>query len=145
MKVDNIYELSDILSKKVQLPLYIYAVNAGFPSPAESYIDVKLDLNEYLIKRPSSTFLVRVSGESMIQAGIHHGDLLTVDRSITPTNGKIVIAAVNGECTVKRIQHTNGLFYLLPENDAYEPILVREFTDTLFIWGVVTHVIHPLL
>jgi DNA polymerase V len=81
----------------------------------------------------------------MIKAGIHNGDLLTVDRSITPTNGKIVIAVINGECTVKRIQYKNNILYLLPENDEYEPIVIKEFTDTLFVWGVVTNVIHPLL
>jgi DNA polymerase V len=145
MKISEIYEIADILANKIQLPLYTYAVSAGFPSPADDYVDLKLDLNEYLIKRPSSTFLVRVRGESMIKAGIHNGDLLTVDRSITPTNGKIVIAVINGECTVKRIQYKNNILYLLPENDEYEPIVIKEFTDTLFVWGVVTNVIHPLL
>jgi DNA polymerase V len=145
MKISEIYEIADILENKIQLPLYTYAVSAGFPSPADDYVDLKLDLNEYLIKRPLSTFLVRVRGESMIKAGIHNGDLLTVDRSITPTNGKIVIAVINGECTVKRIQYKNNILYLLPENDEYEPIVIKEFTDTLFVWGVVTNVIHPLL
>jgi DNA polymerase V len=131
--------------EKLELPLFNCSISAGFPSPADDYIDLKLDLNEYLIKRPSSTFLVRVSGESMIKAGIHDGDLLTVDRSITPTDGKIVIAVINGECTVKRIQYKNNILHLLPENDAYQPIIIKEFSDSVFIWGVVTNVIHPLL
>lgn len=144
MQVVEIFELAGEV-EKVKLPLYNCSVSAGFPSPADDYIDLKLDLNDYLIKRPSSTFLVRVSGESMIKAGIHDGDILTVDRSITPTDGKIVIAVINGECTVKRIQYKNNVLHLLPENDAYAPIIIKEFSDTIFIWGVVTNVIHPLL
>lgn len=144
MQVVEIFEITDDL-RKVKLPLYNCSVSAGFPSPADDYIDLKLDLNEYLIKRPSSTFLVRVSGQSMIKAGIHDGDLLTVDRSITPTEGKIVVAVINGECTVKRIQYKNNILHLLPENDAYKPIIIKEFSDSVFIWGVVTNVIHPLL
>jgi DNA polymerase V len=143
MQVAEIYALAQGASK-LELPLFVHPVSAGFPSPAEDYIDLKLDLNEFLIKRPSSTFLVRVSGNSMIKAGIHHGDILTVDRSITPTEGKIVVAVINGDCTVKRIQYKNDILLLLPENDQYQPIQVKEFTDTLYIWGVVTHVIHPL-
>jgi DNA polymerase V len=143
MQIAEIYALAQGASK-LELPLFVHPVSAGFPSPAEDYIDLKLDLNEFLIKRPSSTFLVRVSGNSMIKAGIHHGDILTVDRSITPTEGKIVVAVINGDCTVKRIQYKNDILLLLPENDQYQPIQVKEFTDTLYIWGVVTHVIHPL-
>lgn len=145
MRISELYEAAGILENKIQFPLFNYAVSAGFPSPADDYIDIKLDLNEYLVKRPASTFFVRVRGESMVKAGIHDGDLLTVDRSITPTSGKIVIAVINGECTVKRIHYKNNILYLLPENDAYEPIMIRECTDTVFVWGVVTHVIHPLL
>ncbi|QHT66412.1 translesion error-prone DNA polymerase V autoproteolytic subunit [Rhodocytophaga rosea] len=145
MRISELYDTIGIIENKIQLPLFNYAVSAGFPSPADDYIDIKLDLNEYLIKRPASTFLVRVKGESMTKAGIYDGDLLTVDRSILPGNGKIVIAVINGECTVKRIQYKNDILYLLPENDAYEPIIIKEPTDTVFVWGVVTHVIHPLL
>lgn len=144
MRVLEIIEIS-VEANKITLPLYNCSVSAGFPSPADDYIDLKLDLNEYLIKRPSSTFLVRVSGSSMIKAGIHDGDLLTVDRSITPTDGKIVVAVINGEWTVKRIQYKNNILQLLPENDAYQPIIIKEFSDSVFIWGVVTNVIHPLL
>lgn len=144
MQVVEIYEVKAGV-KRLELSLFTCAVSAGFPSPAEDYIDSKLDLNEYLIKRPASTFLVRVSGNSMIKVGIHHGDILTVDRSITPTDGKIVVAVINGECTVKRIQYEENTLYLLPENDDYKPIEVKEFTDSLYIWGVVTNVIHPLL
>ncbi len=144
MQVVEIFKIAGNVSE-VKLPLYNCSISAGFPSPADDYIDLKLDLNEYLIKRPSSTFLVRVSGESMIKAGIHDGDILTVDRSITPSDGKIVVAVINGECTVKRIQYTNNILHLLPENDAYAPIIIKEFSDSVFIWGVVTNVIHPLL
>ena len=144
MRILEIYNLEAGI-QRLELSLFTCTVSAGFPSPAEDYIDLKLDLNEYLIKRPASTFLVRVSGNSMIKAGIHHGDILTVDRSITPTDGKIVVAVINGECTVKRIQYELNTLYLLPENDEYKHIEVKEFTDTLYIWGVVTNVIHPLL
>jgi DNA polymerase V len=143
----QVLEFYDIKAgvQRLELSLFTCSVSAGFPSPADDYIDLKLDLNQYLIKRPASTFLVRVSGDSMINVGIHHGDILTVDRSITPTDGKIVIAVINGECTVKRIQYEENTIFLLPENDDYRPIEVKEFSDTLFIWGVVTNVIHPLL
>lgn len=144
MRVYEIHKLTKDAAT-VKLHLYNCSVSAGFPSPADDYIDLKLDLNTHLIKRPSSTFLVRVSGESMIKAGIHTGDLLVIDRSIDPSDGRIVIAVINGESTVKRIQYKNNLLYLLAENDAYTPIVVKEFSDSLFIWGVATSVIHSLL
>jgi DNA polymerase V len=86
-----------------QLPLYANKISAGFPSPADDYIEMKLDLNTHLIKHPAATFFVRVSGDSMLNAGINSGDLLIVDRSIEPVDGKIVIVALNGELTVKRL------------------------------------------
>ncbi len=144
MQVAEIYEITAGI-QHLKLSLFTCAVSAGFPSPAEDWVDSKLDLNEYLIKRPSSTFLVRVSGSSMIKAGIHDRDILIVDRSIAPTEGKIVIAVVHGECTVKRIKFKGESLLLMPENDAYPPIEIQEFSDTLYIWGVVTNVIHPLL
>jgi len=124
-----------------RLPLYQCAVAAGFPSPGDDEIDQMLDLNELLVKRPAATFFVRVSGDSMIKAGIHHNDIIVVDRSIKPEDGKIVIAAVNGELTVKRLYQKKGVIKLLPENDAYRPIELPEESD-LHIWGVVTSVIH---
>ncbi len=118
-------------------------VSAGFPSPAEDYIEGSLDLNKYLIKHPAATFFVRVAGSSMIDAGIHDGDILVVDRSLKPSDRKIVIAAVNGELTVRRIRTTKDKIALISENRDYEPLQVEE--ETAFeVWGVVTSVIHPL-
>ena len=124
-----------------QLPLYASTVRAGFPSPADDYIDMHIDLNEYLISHQASTFIVRASGDSMIGSGIHSGDLLIVDRSLEPAQGKIVIAAINGELTVKRLRILDGRVQLLPDNDSYPPIDISEDLE-LVIWGVVTFVIH---
>lgn len=126
-----------------RLPLYQTSVSAGFPSPAEDEVDQELDLNELLIKHPVATFFLKVSGDSMIKAGIHNGDILVVDRSLSPGNGKVVIAAVNGELTVKRLQMRGKRVLLVPENDAYPILEVTEEMD-FRIWGVVTNVIHSL-
>ena len=93
---------------KVPLPLFAGKVAAGFPSPADDYIEKSLDLNELLVQKPAATFFVRAQGESMLGAGIHPNDILVVDRSIDPVPGKIVICALNGELTVKRLEHHNG-------------------------------------
>lgn len=124
-----------------QIPLYSSTVRAGFPSPADDYIEDFLDLNHYLINHPAATFMVRASGDSMTDAGIQSGDLLVVDRSINVTHGKIVIAAINGELTVKRLSKRNGRILLMPENNQYPPIDITDEQD-LVIWGVVIHVIH---
>jgi DNA polymerase V len=129
--------------KRRRCPFYQSAVTAGFPSPADDEMEGKLDLNELLIKHPAATFFLRVVGSSMVKAGIHHGDILLVDRSLEPTHGRIVIAAVNGELTVKRLYRQGELIQLVAENEAYAPIPITEDTD-LHIWGVVTNVIHAL-
>lgn len=126
-----------------KLPLYSSSVSAGFPSPAEDYIESMLDLNEYLIHHPAATFLVRAKGSSMINAGINSGDILIVDRSIKPIHGKIVIAAIDGELTVKRLYQKDGVVKLRPDNPEFTDILVTEMMDSV-IWGVVTNVIHPV-
>lgn len=126
-----------------EIPLYCASVSAGFPSPAEDYLEAKLDLNELLIKRPAATFFVRVSGDSMQNAGIYDGDILIVDRSLKPTDGKIVIAAVDGQLTVKRLQKTSKGLFLMPENPQYTSIEIKPESD-LYIWGVVTSVIHQV-
>ncbi len=115
-------------------------VAAGFPSPAQDYIERRLDLNEHLIRRPSATFFVRVTGESMTGAAILDGDLLIVDRSIEPRSGKIIIASLAGELTVKRLLIENETVTLIPENPSFSPIHVAE-PDDFEIWGVVTAVI----
>lgn len=125
------------------LPIYLSKVSAGFPSPAEDSLADKLDLNEYLIKHPASTFLVRANGDSMINAGIHENDILIIDRSITPTDGKIVIVAIDGHLTVKRLKKIKDKILLIPENPAYQPIEINEGSE-LHIWGVVTNVIHSV-
>ncbi len=122
-------------------PLYTSTVRAGFPSPADDYIEKHLDLNSHLIKHPAASFFVTASGDSMLKAGIHSGDLLVVDRSINPVNDHIVIAALNGELTVKRLSRAHGRVRLMPENDEFEPIDISD-EDELVIWGVVTYVIH---
>lgn len=129
--------------KSTELPLYTNSISAGFPSPAEDFIDKKLDLNEYLIKNPLTTFFVKVSGNSMINAGIYDGDILIVDKSIDASNNKIIIGVINGEFTVKRISKKNNKLFLLPANDNYDPIEVTEQMD-FKIWGVVVHSIHKL-
>lgn len=127
--------------KFLPLPLYLSKVSAGFPSPAENDIAERLDLNEYLIKHPAATFLVRANGQSMVNAGINENDILVVDRSLTPTDGKIVIAAVDGQLTVKRLKIKNGQLTLLAENPKHKPIEILEGNE-VYIWGVVTNVIH---
>ena len=133
--------LSFIENNGYKLPLYTCSVSAGFPSPADDYTDKSLDLNEHLIKNPSATFFVRVSGDSMVGAGIHDGDTLIVDRSIEPTNNKIVVAAIDGQLTVKRILKKTNKIFLMPENEKYSPIELSESND-ITIWGVVTTVLH---
>lgn len=124
-----------------RLPLYGSKVRAGFPSPADDFIESRLNLNDYLIKRPASTFLVRAEGESMLNVGIHCGDILIVDKSIEPIHGKIVIAAIDGELTVKRLYKKEGIIKLNAENPHYSDINITEEQETV-IWGVVTNVIH---
>ncbi len=130
------------MSKKTQkIPLYISRVSAGFPSPADDFLEKNLDLNTYLIKHPTATFFVRVQGDSMINGGIRSGDILIVDRSLEKTNNKIVIALINGEFTVKRIKKNGDKVWLMAENPRYRPIEINSNME-FEIWGVVTHVIH---
>ena len=141
LKIKKIYSFNK--KNNIKLPLYISSIKAGFPSPADDYIEKNLDLNDFLIKHPSSTFFLKVEGESMIDAGIHSGDILIVDRSLEPKNNKIIIAALNGELTVKRIKKYKSKLFLVPENDKYEPIEITKEMD-FSIWGIVTFVIHPV-
>ena len=127
----------------VDIPLFTGKVAAGFPSPADDYIEKTLDLNDLLIQKPAATFFVRAEGESMLGAGIHPNDMLVVDRSIEPVVGKIVICALNGELTVKRLKAIGNEIILGAENPSYKDILVQEAID-LVIWGVVTNVIHSV-
>ncbi|WP_408005376.1 LexA family protein [Pseudodesulfovibrio sp. S3-i] len=128
---------------RLQLGLAGESVAAGFPSPAEEYLEKTLDLNEYLVPRPEATFFVRVSGDSMIGASIHHGDILVVDRSQTPRPGNVIIALVDGEFTVKRLRKTPTGLELAPENPDFTPIPLSEETE-FQVWGVVLHVVHKV-
>jgi DNA polymerase V len=130
-------------STKWARPLFLASVSAGFPSPAEDYIEGRLDLNRHLIKHPAATFFVRVAGDSMIGAGIHPGDILVVDRALEPQDSNVVIAVIDGELTVKRISQRLGKLFLVPDNQAYEPLEIVE-TMEFEVWGVVTSVIHSL-
>ena len=131
-------------SKKVTTSLFLDSVSAGFPSPATDYLENKLDLNEYLVKHPAATFIVKASGTSMIEADILSGDLLIVDRSVTPKNDNIVIASVFGDLTVKKIRKKGPTLFLVSANNEYPSIEVKEEMEC-FIWGVVTYVIHKAI
>lgn len=127
----------------LQLPYVDNGISAGFPSPALDFVDVSIDLNRHLIKNPSATFYGRVKGESLKNAGINNNDLLIIDRSIEPINGKIAVCYIDGEFTAKRIKISKKEIWLIPENEQYPSIRVTEDNQFL-IWGIVTHVIKSL-
>ena len=131
-------------SKKTKIKLYTTSISAGFPSPAEDHMDISLDINEYLVKHPSSTFYIYVKGDSMIDSGIFDGDLLIVDRSLEVKSNSVVVAVIDGEFTVKKIKKDSGNLYLIPQNKKYKPILLENNMD-FQIWGIVTHTIHHFL
>lgn len=147
IKIDNSCSLlfadffQPMIGKEQTLPIFSTSIAAGFPSPADDYIEQQLDLNQFIIKHPTATFFVRVQGESMRDAGIQSGDILVVDRSVAPAHGKIVVAVMDGEFTVKRIHLEGNDVFLVPENSAYSRLKVSP--DSQFqVWGVVTYVIH---
>lgn len=123
------------------LPLFETGVKAGFPSPAEEEMSTPLNLSEHLISHPASTFFIRVVGDSMQGVGIFSGDLLIVDRSLQASNGKIIVALINGEFTVKRLIINKDSITLKAENPNYPSIQVKNDSD-FTVWGVVTYVIH---
>ena len=131
------------LNQPQAFPLYSSKVSAGFPSPADDNLEKSLDLNSYLVKRPAATFFVRVNGDSMINAGINDNDILVVDRSIKPSHGKVIIAVLDGQMTVKRLYKRSGKVILMPENNLYKPIEINDETN-MEIWGVVTSSVHFL-
>ncbi|MDP2176170.1 MAG: translesion error-prone DNA polymerase V autoproteolytic subunit [Bacteroidota bacterium] len=132
---------ADTLSS-VPLP-FSGPVSAGFPSPAEEYTELSLDLNQSLIKNPSSTFYARVKGHSMIDAGIKEGDILIIDKSLEPGNGKKAVCYIDGEFTLKTIKKEKNKLWLMPANETYQPIEIKEEND-FTIWGIVTYVIHKM-
>jgi DNA polymerase V len=125
----------------LRLPLVSASVEAGFPSPADDHLERGIDLNEELIRNPAATFLVRVKGDSMRDAGIHSGDVLIVDKSLAPTDRKIVVAMIDGNFTVKRFRKRGGQVFLEAENPEFPPIEVTEGQE-LSIFGVVSYIIH---
>ncbi len=140
-KVTEIYRASAEIS--LPRPLLASNISAGFPSPAQDYIEDNLDLNQFLISHPAATYFVKVEGYSMINAGIYPDDILIVDRAAEPLHKKIVIAVVDGELTVKRLFKEKNKWFLLPDNDEFTPIeITREMEVN--IWGVVTYAIHKM-
>jgi len=134
----NIYSANT--ESSLSLPVIGSKITAGFPSPADDFLDLSIDLNEELVKNKASTFYGRVKGESMKDAGINDGDLLIIDKSLEPQNNKIAVCFIDGEFTVKRIKFTKDVCWLVAENEAYAPIKATKDNDFL-IWGIVIHVI----
>ena len=146
------HELSNVIIRTKQeqnliypmfLTFYKEAVECGFPSPARDFTEGTIDLNEELIPRPNSTFIVRARGDSMIGSGIYPGDLLIVDRSLSPRNGSIIIAVLDGELSVKGLKLNNDQVTLSSSNPNYSDVIVSEEMD-FTIWGVCTNVVHNL-
>lgn len=129
--------------QSIDLPLFSHKIAAGFPSPADDNLEETIDLNAAFVQSANTSFVVRVQGDSMKNAGILHGDQLVVDRSIEPTSGKIVIASIDGDLTVKRLERRANKVWLYPDNPAFQPIEIGEESE-LIIWGVVVSVLRKL-
>lgn len=124
-------------------PLYLSSVSAGWPSPAEDYVDSEINLHELAVRNPAATFFLRAAGESMIGVGIHDGDLLIVDRSLEAANNRVVIAAIDNELLVKKLTRRKNRVYLAPANRDFPEIDITD-REYVYIWGVVTYVLHKL-
>lgn len=122
------------------LPFANAGISAGFPSPAMDFMESKIDINALLIKHPQATFYARVSGNSMVNAGIENNDILVIDRSLEAESGAIAVCFLDGEFTLKRLRITQGAVLLVPENEAYEPIAITK-ENQFQVWGIVTYVI----
>lgn len=133
----------DCIPEDQRIPLYLSPVAAGFPSAADDYVDQQVNLHELLVHNSAATYFVRAVGDSMLGAGVHDGDLLVVDRSAEARSGRVVIAALDGELTVKRLVRRKGRALLLPENPAYPEIDITD-REHVHIWGVVTYAVHKL-
>src|SRR5690606_2808741 len=146
MQLKKLHQTPNIIFYRVEvktaleLQFISSGISAGFPSPADDFLDINIDLNKYLIKNPSTTFYGRVRGNSMMDVGIHDGDLLIIDKSLEPVNNKIAVCFIDGEFTVKRIKIEKNIIWLIAENKDYKPIKVTKDNDFI-IWGIVTNVI----
>lgn len=116
-------------------------VAAGFPSPADDFIEMEINLQDYIVKNKEATFCVKVEGTSMTKAGINSGDIMIVDRALHPKHNDIVLAVIDGEFTVKRIAVNENSLYLIPENDNFSPIKITTAMN-FQVWGIITHIIH---
>jgi len=125
-------------STMLALPLVEGGVSAGFPSPAADFLDASIDLNKYLIKKEATTFIAVTEGFSMIGAGIGHKDLLIIDKSLEPRDGKIAVCVIDGEFILKRLKVTGTGIWLMPENDKFKPLQITEYNN-FEIWGMVTY------
>ena len=125
-------------SSSVELPFVEEGIRAGFPSPAQDYLDLSIDLNHELVKHPSTTFYGRVKGDSLLEADIHDGDLLIIDKSLEPRNGDLAVCCVDGEFTLKYIQIEQDVVWLIPANKEFQPIKVTAGNEFI-IWGIVTY------
>ncbi|HEX2915339.1 MAG TPA: translesion error-prone DNA polymerase V autoproteolytic subunit [Chloroflexia bacterium] len=145
LNLSHVYKLPDfeVVARLPLPPLFLSTVQAGFPSPADDYIDQELNLHELLVSHPAATFFVKAQGHSMTGAGIFPGDLLVVDRSLRASDRSIVIAVLDGEFLVKRLRKVRGKVYLVSENPEYKPIEVSAGSQ-FEVWGVVTHFIHSV-
>ena len=144
MKLRSLHSTSTLefytpdFSSSIELPFFDVSISAGFPSPADDFIELTIDLNKHLIKHKDTTFFAKVKGHSMKNAGIFDGDLLVIDKSLEPTDGKIAICQIDGEFTVKRIKVEKDVIWLIAENENYQPIKVTPDNE-LMIWGIVIH------
>lgn len=148
MIINNLYNINELkmftsdTSFKIELPFLESMIPAGFPSPADDYMEMSLDLNEKLIRNPSSTFFAQITGSSMINAGICDGDIVIIDKSLQPKNDSILVCIIDGEFTLKRFNKIDEeTAYLMPDNPEYDPIKINKH-NTFMIWGVVTYTIH---
>ena len=116
----------------------ISSISAGFPSPAEDFSELSISLDKHLIQNPSATFMAYANGNSMVDAGIHHGDILIIDRALIARDGDIIIAVLHGEFTVKQLSIINGTFFLLPKNSKYSPVTISDDMD-FEVWGIVSY------
>ena len=135
-RINKVYKTE--INKELYLDLYATYISAGFPSPAEDFSELSISLDKHLIQNPSATFMAYANGNSMVDAGIHHGDILIIDRSLNANDSDIIIAVLNGEFTVKQLSIINEDIFLMPQNTKYSPVKVSAEMD-FEVWGIVTY------